>query len=416
MKLCKYDLLSITNRKRRFSFGIASFFSLALLLAALSFALPSAAHAQSSDAHKPVAQPVQLGSVKMLSSSKGWALSNDKTRVFVTKDGPAHWTDVTPTGFTFTNDDVMNSITSSFFLDAQHGYLGILQDGVTSFLSTHDGGKSWQSVALDIDSLIYTPAYQIDFIDASHGWLAIDIDHGFGRFQVALMRTSDGGKTWQKILDTTLDPSGLPTSDIKNFSFTSQQDGWMSGPEEDPSVRLYATHDGGVTWAPAQIPSVTIPDTTYTQSYGPFFNDNGRQGTVTAVSGVATSNSTYLTTFQTSDSGKTWKQVGDSLVSGDTVGFRQVAFTNASNGWVMGLNVKGQPLLVHTTDGGQHWSAFLPSPSGLHPFTEVVMQLSFLNNRDGLVIDKTDDNTWTLFQTHDGGADWQVVNPTAVKP
>ncbi|GHO46856.1 WD40/YVTN/BNR-like repeat-containing protein [Ktedonospora formicarum] len=410
MKFSQDDLWSIHQRlKLLLPLGI-SLSGVALLLAVnLFFVLPTRVYVS---AAKPPAQPVQIEDLKMITPTDGWALLKDRTGVLVTHRGSTQWQKVTPPDLYLPPNNLLNSITSWFVLDERHAYIGVLQNGLTSLWRTENGGRSWTEAKFDFQPLTNIGIYQIEFIDVRHGWLAFDKDHGFGKYHVVLMSTSNGGKTWKQLLDTTQNPSGLPTNGPKRFYFTSLQNGWMTGPEDGTlNVRLYETHNGGKTWILSSIPPVTdspSDENSFTESYGPFFS-KARQGTLMVKSGAFGSNSSALTVFHTSDGGKSWKS-GATIMSSGTRIFYWITFVNASNGWVLGTNEKNWPILQRTFDGGRHWKTL--QPTGLQPYGEVITSMTFLNPTLGWMVDKTDDGTETLFQTYDGGRSWRALKPT----
>ncbi|MBV8694997.1 MAG: hypothetical protein JO183_05860 [Ktedonobacteraceae bacterium] len=361
---------------------------------------------QSSSGQRP---PIQLSTLTMLNLQTGWALEKNNTRVFFTHDGPTRWMNITPPGLTLPGNDPLNSITASDFPDTAHGYLGVLQNGATTLLISRDSGKTWQSVPFDFSPLTAVGIYQIDFLDAVHGWLAFDEDHGFGNFRIALMSTSDGGKTWQRLVDDKqgLD-GGLPIKDPKHFLFTSPKVGWMTGPEDfAPEIRLYATEDGGKTWQRStNIPP--IQNVAFSHSYGPYFN-HANDGTLPVTYGVQGDNALHLAIYRTDNGGKSWSVVqtasSNTVIASDSF----LTFRNAHDGWLLGLDQNNQPILRLTQDGGVHWKVL--HPIGLQGFNGVVLDLKFLTSTTGwLVTNDTSGNT-ILFQTNDAGQNWQALHP-----
>lgn len=364
--------------------------------------VPPAAHAAVAS---PSPKKVQLQELTMIDQHTGWALAKDRTKVLFTRRGFAHWSDVTPPRLSLPPNDQLNMITASFFPDASHGYLGVLQNGKTSLWITRDSGKTWKSESFDFSPLTMVGIYQITFIDASHGWIAFDKAHGLGRYQIVLMSTNNGGKTWQQLLDTTQSSSsGLPADDPKDFHFVSTQKGWVTGPEDwEPSVvRLYVTNNGGKNWSRVIIPA--LPGSAFSESSGPYFQGNN-YGTLPVISGPLNGNSEFLTVYHTGDGGKTWASY-PSISTTSLVEFRSQFFLTAHEGWTLGLDSNRKPIIHRTKDGGLHWETV--HPAGLGSMTEVIMTLDFLTPTVGWTINKADDGTETLFQTNDGGLHWQA--------
>ena len=378
---------------------------LGLLLFAIVFLTSETANASPSKANP---QKVQLEAVSMINSYNGWAVEKDRTRVFYTNKGILDWKNVTPAGLHLPGNDELNAITSYFFLDAKHAYLGVLQNGVTSLLWTQDSGKTWTTVHFNISPFGIS---QITFLDAQHGWMAFDIDHGMEKYYIALMNTRDGGKTWHTVLDMTPDTqSSLPEQGLKYFTFTSPYKGWVTGTEDFNALnaRLYETLDGGKTWTRVSLPA--LPHGTYSYSYGPYFT-NAHNGTLLVRYGFNPGVGTgyYLLTYRTSNGGKTWAAAGPVLQTNAPNEWNTPTFCNAEQGWVLGLDSSRKPILHRTSDGGRSWKTV--HPVGLQPFTEVIFDLNFFTATQGITIDKADDGTQTLFLTDDAGQHWHALHP-----
>lgn len=83
------------------------------------------------------------------------------------------------------------------------------------------------------------------FVSAADGWVLGSVPCSGGRCP-AIVRTTDGGATWSAINapKTTMGLEGdLTGSGISGLRFANAANGWAFGPE------LWATHDGGATWA-----------------------------------------------------------------------------------------------------------------------------------------------------------------------
>jgi photosystem II stability/assembly factor-like uncharacterized protein len=76
---------------------------------------------------------------------------------------------------------------------------GYLIDNTGVLFTTQDGGKSWVGQILDVDlpPLDLAHSAVIRFIDADHGLIIMGLAGG-GTSKVVALRTSDGGRTWEK--------------------------------------------------------------------------------------------------------------------------------------------------------------------------------------------------------------------------
>jgi photosystem II stability/assembly factor-like uncharacterized protein len=378
-----------------------------------AFLVPSTNKTKAASTSAPT-QAAQLSNLTMIDQQHGWAFDANRTHLYITNQGPAHWVDVTPSQLTTTGN---YTITASFFLDATHGYLGVLQNSTQTLLfSTMDGGQTWQTTPFNIPIISSAiTIHQINFINPQYGWLAFNRNQTQpGRFNILLMSTSDSGNSWQTLVDTSQNPSSLPIpySQSSDFSFTSPLDGWVAGIWPGNTVYLYSTTDGGKTWSPANITQIKGSDSIYyTQSYGPFWR-NSRSGTFFVKYDTSSGNGMpHLTAYQTYDGGKTWV-LGPSSPSTSYQEFYTLSMPNAQTAWSFGFDSQGQFVLHNTTTSGLSWHII--NPTGLIQAdvdSQVIENLSFLNTTTGWVIIKDAQNNLNLFQTNNGGKTWHAINP-----
>ena len=92
----------------------------------------------------------------------------------------------------------------------------------------------------------------VTFVSADVGWVL-----GTGACAsgpcAAIARTGDGGRTWSPApapLTAVAEGPGQATSGVSGLRFADTNNGWAFGPD------LWATHDGGTTWAKVTIPGV----------------------------------------------------------------------------------------------------------------------------------------------------------------
>lgn len=134
------------------------------------------------------------------------------------------------------------------------------------------------------------------YIDPLSGWMLKKIDSEDYYNAVEIYRTSDGGKTWNKIADTDqslkepkfkgiLPNNKIPYFGVKaGISFLDSSTGWITGNlngglSKINKVWMYATHDSGYTWEIQDIPVPPLPDvilkkyfpTTGAFTYSPWF-------------------------------------------------------------------------------------------------------------------------------------------------
>jgi len=143
--------------------------------------------------------------------------------ILSTTDGGENWTPAGQRG----RADALSSL---FFLDERHGWAA----GHGDMLRTDDAGETWTPLTPEgVDTSYRSPLRAIQFQDDRHGWSA--------GMQASLMRTADGGATWEKVA------TPLAAGEHPNFwdmFFVDAQTAWVVGEEGT----ILATSDSGSTW------------------------------------------------------------------------------------------------------------------------------------------------------------------------
>jgi hypothetical protein len=219
-----------------------------------------------------------------------------------------------------------------------------------------------------------------------------------------LLSTTDAGKTW----------NALPSPPVADaIRFVSPSTGWLAGgPAGD---QLYVTRDGGSHWERQYVPPDAAGDNANSQSYRLPVFENDHDGTLVAVSNEDTA--AQLRVFETHDGGVTWNlktiaplgeeashaaisvvnsgtvfvapanrvglvALGQGAVRTDSALFRSISpdqaiskldFANAQQGWVLvsgGVcengksNCHQESKLLVTTDGGRTTTDITPTVTG----------------------------------------------------
>jgi len=273
--------------------------------------------------------------------------------LFRTTDYGTHWTDISPpstpyfTGFSFT--------------DSLTGYVTTHSGTV---IKTSDGGQNWNFLTTSITQglhMIVFPTTEtgyacgeqgtiIQTTDAGATWSLLNTGTtkavnfisfpneitGYGVagswYDYELLKTSDGGQTWNS--------SPLPNPDISDLLFTNASNGYVLN--HDPG--LLKTKDGGATWEPIYIP-VFDPQA--------IFFTGQDTGYIAGWYGV----------IKTVDAGETWFGV----CSAATNHFLEdIFFVDNDTGYVAGT----QGLLYKITTGGLITDSGIPA-SGKATFSVV---------------------------------------------
>ncbi|QHW30901.1 hypothetical protein GZH47_08575 [Paenibacillus rhizovicinus] len=119
-----------------------------------------------------------------------------------------------------------------------------------------------------------------------------------------LSRSTDGGKTWTTVADTSVPGSTLPLGGTKvGFMFLTPVVGWLAlNSPLDDTVQVYRTEDAGRSWSLEKLPVPDAAKRSNIQSSLPFFF-NDKQGILTT---IVINDAQPQLFYLTSDGGKTW--------------------------------------------------------------------------------------------------------------
>jgi photosystem II stability/assembly factor-like uncharacterized protein len=373
----------------------------------------------------------------MINAMIGWAISWDITgsstyNILKTTDGGRHWKTMLkclPTqdmGKGFIEGCSTDFHSASVATVVQPEYDSKTQTSRIRVFHTSDGGQTWQGSVINARDL-ETPAV---FVDGLHGWV-FATDHFPGSDpasayiggQIALYRTGDGGKTWQRIASgpstsqiaaTTDDAYGIPPfAASARMQFVTPSTGWLIGSASHPDMSnyswLYVTHDGGSSWHKA---AISFPAQALALGRPTFFTE--QEGLFPVLtSGPAPQYARGTMLYTTQDGGQTWTStavpfdvtnavfidMNHAVSVGDT---DSKAFYTTSDGWKHWTKVRVQTTFKRIygfdfVSPALGWALadnrtiFLPEPGG--------------GIRKGDVI--------ALLQTRDGGRTWREIAHSA---
>jgi photosystem II stability/assembly factor-like uncharacterized protein len=227
----------------------------------------------------------------------------------------------------------------------------------STVLRTTDGGQTWQKLNVTTDTLDFR---DIDAIDAQTAYV-MSIGNGPDS---RIYKTADAGKTWSL---------QFKNDDQKAFldamSFWDANHGIAFGDSVDKQFYILTTVDGGRTWS--RVPTTKLPSAQGNE--GAF----AASGTNIAVFGkthawIGTGAASKSRVLRTSDGGRTWQVADTPLASGPSSGIFSIAFRDAKHGVIAGGDYKKEPEAVDnlavTNDGGVTWTLV----KGLSGFRSVV--------------------------------------------
>ncbi len=221
-------------------------------------------------------------------------------------------------------------------------------------LKTDNGGVSWTQ------KYFQHSLFSIHFISDSVGWA--------GGYHI-LLKTTDGGNTWQEI-----DVSNI-IAEIYSIYFTSPDTGWVAG-----ELTVYKTINGGINWEQQHPVPPAIGSVRY-------FSINGFDSDTLWICGYRWdwgNESAIL--YNSSNSGQTWSRINIPL---DYIS--SFYLFNNKIGWCVGSGK-----IIKTIDRGTSWT--VQHNSSMWSLNDI----DFADSTDGYVVG----NQGTIIRTCNGGGSW----------
>ena len=317
---------------------------------------------------------------------------------------------------------VSTSLRDVYFTDNQHGW-SVGDGGV--ILHTADGGETWALQTSGTTERLLA----VFFTNADTGWCTGGVN------EKTLLRTVDGGATWQDIAS-----ENISTYQLYDIAFADKNTGWVISRDS-----IYRTEDGGDTWVKEDYISevaglwhnaiaVTSDTTAYVAgqikknsvSYGEVFNrrpfDNPYAWGPSVASDIQRDDKLYAIAF----SSPTVGFAGG--VNGVLYKLEQIDDNNLSGPWVVNLDLSTEttPFIRSITFSSESRGMFLTTQAVESATAAVIYYtadagttwLSYpdtLTNFSGRSLYAPDtDNAWVV---GDNGQIYKGVSlPTGVKP
>ncbi len=250
----------------------------------------------------------------------------------------------------------------------------ILDDMPSTFLSSTDGGATWDSLALVSDSVYYR--YDgMQFLNENVGymWGVAGCNYTFGT-KPCIIKTTDKGRHW------TIVNNNLPERAVfTQVKFFDELNGICFVPciEHSGHPEKYYTENGGQTW-----------ETKNNFSY--LYGDITKIEFIDELNGFATGINNNLFFSKTEDGGLTWYSNVLSTMSGGGTGVKFFSPTN-------GILVANDSIFM-TFDAGDTWTKYK------FPYSFNISAFDFAADGTGYFV--SDNN---IYSTHDKCVTWQLV-------
>jgi photosystem II stability/assembly factor-like uncharacterized protein len=215
------------------------------------------------------------------------------------------------------------------FPSARLGFLwGFIATPYGTLVRTTDGGATWRGVSWS--ELAF--ADDVVFSDADHGWAASH-DDPYTPEGGVIAKSDDGGASWKSVHRVAGD--GEPT---ELAAPTASHCYVLQRHRSRPTLRLFATSDGGRTWSRRSLPSAISRAGWDGHPQPSMAFPRPQTGWLAGEAGQV---------FKTRDGGKTWRRQR----SRTTRSLTDVCFVDVRFGWISGE----RGVLLTTRDGGAHW-------------------------------------------------------------
>lgn len=174
----------------------------------------------------------------LISPNVGWLRLGNQ--LFMTENDGLTWREISPQ---LSTNQYIEALS---FLDQKLGYLATVSRTEElwsiDILHTQDSGQTWQTLQTDLGQRLATlyshpvDRVQLQWLSSNQAWILVKLASGSNFSEGVLLRTVDGGQSWQEI--------EAPAAE--EFVFLSNQLGYMLDPFN--AGKIYETKDGGESW------------------------------------------------------------------------------------------------------------------------------------------------------------------------
>jgi photosystem II stability/assembly factor-like uncharacterized protein len=271
---------------------------------------------------------------------------------------------------------------STLIVDSASNLYAVAGPGI---FKSPDGGATWQSLDLALPSNAFVSSLVADPNDPSRLYALSPVPQNNGPAQVAILRSTDGGQTWNVIPNKLLGGASVTSLVISAMAPSVLFAVAPSGPSDTP---IFKSSDGGNTWAPlnaglpvgAVVNSLVIEPTNSSHLYLAvtfYFAEVG---------GI----------LESSDGGATWTATQPDLPADTPLDYLAIDPSSPSIFYALANNA-----LLKSMDGGATWAG---GGSGLNAIDVFALGVSPL---DASTLYASAANS--LFKSQDAGATWNSI-------
>jgi|GEM_PF-3864633 len=286
--------------------------------------------------HTDIPVSTNLSGITFIDSFHGWILGDSGT-ILHTNDGGSTWEiQYCPVGVSFGDISMIDSLNGWI---VGHG-----PDTSGYILKTTDGGTNWILQDVSLHNL-----QDVCFTDSLHGWM---IGESGERLPCMLRSTFDGGATWSEAI---INEVQIPYDVI----FTDSMTGFIGGTYHNGSdlcARIIKTTDGGATW---QVKLNWCSDPFCFYNDMAFANDSvGWLVGESWIEGIHGAEADFGFIMATQDGGETWHEIFS-----DEIFPVEACLLSDQSGWAVG----GDGFFMYTGNGGNTWDMMnLPPEESLY--------------------------------------------------
>lgn len=232
---------------------------------------------------------------------------------------------------------------------------------------------------------------------------------GWGLTDTLVVRSTDAGAVWHNV-----SPAGLSTKYVPlGAYFLNANDAWVADNASLTKPGIFRTTNGGRTWQRTVLPLPTVSGGPISISQIDFIGS--QQGwALESLGGGA--GSFYFALLHTTDGGAHWSFIAQGPNNPPTPGafprnVQGIHFDSATSGWTTVVIFAGPQLsgAYHSTDGGRTWQKVTLPMTGAFSmgFLNVQPPVFFTRTQGALIVGT--DKAIGIYTTANGGATWTAT-------